>query len=74
MAGPSTETIAPADKGPLRVRINAEQRAALVWMQHLFPDKYEGVSSVLSDYSLNAVVEAYRRSLQITPQAVEVAG
>lgn len=61
MALPTTAPDLTEAVSPLRVRINREQRLALEWMRSLFPAKYEGVSSVLSEYSLTDVVDAYRR-------------
>jgi hypothetical protein len=51
-------------KGPLSLRLTAEQRAALEWHRRVFPEKYPSVGSVLTDNSLTEAVASYRRAQQ----------
>lgn len=61
MTAPETGPTLP-EKGPLSIRMSPEQRAALEWLQRVFPEKYPGVGSVLNDYSLREAESAWRRA------------
>jgi hypothetical protein len=69
----ATETastgLALPDKGPISVRTTPEQRAALEWLQKVFSDKYAGISSVLTDYSLREAEMTWRRAQDVAEAA-----